>query len=209
MALQTCENCGLMMSDRSSACPHCGHVPGTPLTPVTEKPAYSSRRSVPAQKKKKNYLPYVLGGCAGLFLLFAVAATVVGVLIWKKPWEASRLEAEEERPKYVEPVPDEEDYDVTQDDVATRLRDFMYGGDYSDIVCNYRLEDTDIAGLPPERLRILRNTVYARHGYIFKSKDLKEYFSRFDWYRPLVTDIAAQDLSEVERHNVVLIQSYE
>jgi YARHG domain len=33
-------------------------------------------------------------------------------------------------------------------------------------------------------LRVLRNAIYARHGLIFKSGDLTEYFSKFDWYKP-------------------------
>lgn len=35
-----------------------------------------------------------------------------------------------------------------------------------------------------ETLRILRNTVYAQHGYAFRSPDLKKYFSQFAWYIP-------------------------
>lgn len=35
-----------------------------------------------------------------------------------------------------------------------------------------------------EDLRILRNYVYAQHGYTFKSKDLQNYFSQFEWYLP-------------------------
>ena len=31
-------------------------------------------------------------------------------------------------------------------------------------------------------LRLLRNTIYARHGLAFQSQDLKTYFSRFAWY---------------------------
>ena len=34
------------------------------------------------------------------------------------------------------------------------------------------------------KLRLLRNTVYAQYGYAFKSKDLQDYFSQFDWYIP-------------------------
>lgn len=33
-----------------------------------------------------------------------------------------------------------------------------------------------------ETLKILRNTVYAQYGYSFNSKDLKDYFSQFEWY---------------------------
>jgi hypothetical protein len=32
-------------------------------------------------------------------------------------------------------------------------------------------------------LRILRNTIYAMHGYIFKSKDLQDHFNKFEWYK--------------------------
>jgi len=33
-------------------------------------------------------------------------------------------------------------------------------------------------------LRLLKNSVYAQYGYAFKSKDLLDYFSQFDWYLP-------------------------
>ena len=35
-----------------------------------------------------------------------------------------------------------------------------------------------------EDLRILRNTIYAKYGYIFKSKDLNDIFSKTEWYTP-------------------------
>lgn len=79
--------------------------------------------------------------------------------------------------------------------------------DYSEWVCNTRLTDADLNGMPKSELRILRNTIYARHGYIFKSADLREYFSKFDWYTPSTSEVA--DLSSIEQHNVALIQRYE
>jgi len=33
-----------------------------------------------------------------------------------------------------------------------------------------------------KELRLIRNEFFAREGYIFKSKDLQEHFSQFDWY---------------------------
>lgn len=38
--------------------------------------------------------------------------------------------------------------------------------------------------LTPEDLRIIRNTIYAQKGYLFKNKELREYFSEFQWYMP-------------------------
>lgn len=36
----------------------------------------------------------------------------------------------------------------------------------------------------PAKLRRYRNEVYARHGYTFKSKDMRRYFNAQPWYRP-------------------------
>ena len=47
----------------------------------------------------------------------------------------------------------------------------------------YTLHDTDLAVLTKEELRILRNTVYAKYGLIFQSKDLTAHFSKFSWYK--------------------------
>ena len=43
---------------------------------------------------------------------------------------------------------------------------------------------TYYSDLPKDQYRYLRNLIYARHGYIFKSADLNEYFSKFNWYKP-------------------------
>ncbi len=89
----------------------------------------------------------------------------------------------------------------TVDDLDPGLKD------YSEWVCNTRLTDADINGMSKKELRILRNTIYARHGYIFKSADLREHFSKFDWYVPSKSVVT--DLSNIEQLNVALIQQYE
>jgi len=38
--------------------------------------------------------------------------------------------------------------------------------------------------LSKRELRLLRNTVYAQHGYVFHDSELAEYFSQFEWYLP-------------------------
>ena len=62
--------------------------------------------------------------------------------------------------------------------------------------------------LSAKQLRFLRNTVYARHGRTFDSKDLKEYFSIRSWYR---ADPAYSDarLTPVDKRNLELIQQAE
>lgn len=56
-----------------------------------------------------------------------------------------------------------------------------------------------------ETLRIWRNSIYARHGYIFKSEDLTAYFSQYSWYNPLYRNVEGQ-LSDIEIHNVRVLK---
>lgn len=57
-------------------------------------------------------------------------------------------------------------------------------------------------------LRLMRNAILARHGYVFQSKDLKEYFSSQSWYRPAANNADIQ-LSFIEQLNVDLIKAAE
>ena len=55
-----------------------------------------------------------------------------------------------------------------------------------------------------ETLRLMRNEIMARHGYVFQAQDLKDYFGREPWYKP-GTDNSAIKLSFIEQLNVDLI----
>jgi hypothetical protein len=47
-----------------------------------------------------------------------------------------------------------------------------------------RTETAFFSGSPLKELRILRNEIYAKHGRIFESKDLRDYFGKCTWYHP-------------------------
>lgn len=66
----------------------------------------------------------------------------------------------------------------------------------------------DIRGLSGSKLRIMRNYIFARHGYKFKSSDLQKYFAQYSWYEPRYNDVYSS-LSSTEKHNVDFIKSYE
>ena len=73
----------------------------------------------------------------------------------------------------------------------------------------YRLLDSsEIIGRNPKDLKIMRNEIFARHGLIFKSPDLREYFINQDWYKPLYNDVSAA-LTPIEAANAKLILSVE
>jgi hypothetical protein len=66
----------------------------------------------------------------------------------------------------------------------------------------------DLVLLNSSQLRILRNLIFAVHGYRFRSADLQEYFGREDWYQPS-DSFSDSVLSDFERQNIALIQEFE
>lgn len=59
-------------------------------------------------------------------------------------------------------------------------------------------------------LGFIRNEIFARHGYVFKNKDYRNYFTSMPWYLPDSRFKGTlKELNPVEKHNVELIQSIE
>jgi uncharacterized membrane protein len=69
------------------------------------------------------------------------------------------------------------------------------------------LSEGDIATLTKEQLRLARNEIFARHGYVFQSADLQKYFSSKSWYN--ADPSYNRTLNEAEKENVNLIQARE
>jgi hypothetical protein len=65
-----------------------------------------------------------------------------------------------------------------------------------------------LSNLSRRDLRLLRNTIYARHGRQFKSQLLQDYFDTMEWYQrdPAFTD---KVLTKIDTTNVRLIKSVE
>ncbi|HEY1046273.1 MAG TPA: YARHG domain-containing protein, partial [Bacteroidia bacterium] len=70
------------------------------------------------------------------------------------------------------------------------------------------LSKKDIENLGKADLYILRNSIYAKHGYTFKKRPVRAYFDNMNWYMPLYTDIKDQ-LTDIELKNIKLLLSYE
>jgi hypothetical protein len=65
------------------------------------------------------------------------------------------------------------------------------------------------AGTPArQNLKIMRNEIFARHGYRFKTPDMTAYFGAKSWYAPQYDDVTDR-LTEIERINIALIQELE
>jgi len=69
----------------------------------------------------------------------------------------------------------------------------------------------EICAYPTELLRLMRNTVYAAHGRMFKDPLLSEYMERKPWYRKRVPaeEFSEDVLTDVEKKNIALLKEME
>ena len=74
-----------------------------------------------------------------------------------------------------------EDDDFSAEDILRALKD-----QYIPIILpdERTKEETYYTRFSPEQRRILKNLPFAYRGYIFKSKELQNYFEHTDWYVP-------------------------
>jgi ketosteroid isomerase-like protein len=70
------------------------------------------------------------------------------------------------------------------------------------------LTASDIEGRSPQDMRNLRNAVYARHGRIFETPELRNYFDSRPWYKPR-KDHKDSDLTPNDYANLALIKRSE
>lgn len=70
------------------------------------------------------------------------------------------------------------------------------------------LKEEELLNFTKAELRLIRNEIYAFHGYTFDNKDLIEYFESKDWYKPISKEVI-ENMNKFERQNVDLILKLE
>lgn len=70
------------------------------------------------------------------------------------------------------------------------------------------LSKSELQQYTPKQLKLLRNALFAVHGYRFKMKEYTDFFSSFDWYIPQYNDVGDK-FNDYERDNINLIRSME
>ena len=66
----------------------------------------------------------------------------------------------------------------------------------------------DLSGLSKYDLGLIRNEIFARKGYIFKSEPYKSYFNSQAWYEPK-TSSSNLPLNSIEKYNLDFLLEYE
>lgn len=73
------------------------------------------------------------------------------------------------------------------------------------------LTERDLSGLSLREINYAKNEIYARHGRMFNSRELQDYFNSQSWYSGAVSpeDFSESVLSDVEKQNAQFLSSAE
>lgn len=93
----------------------------------------------------------------------------------------------------------------------TKSHEEMFDDVVKGNLLHHKITESDIRDLSKDELSLLRNSIYAHHGYRFTRDDLFNYFSQFSWYNPTTSDMNAayNSMSDIEKYNIDFIKSHE
>ena len=99
--------------------------------------------------------------------------------------------------------------DTVMEAAPPEIEEIQDDNDYIIPDSNERLlNEEDLEELSSKELTYARNEIYARHGRVFNSSELQEYFSSKDWYEP-DEDFDDNDLRGTEKKNAEFIAKYQ
>lgn len=70
-----------------------------------------------------------------------------------------------------------------------------------------KITEKDIKNLRKLDLEIIKNSVFARHGYAFKKETYRNFFESTNWYIPVSNNVDSE-LSPLEKDNVALLNRF-
>ena len=103
-------------------------------------------------------------------------------------------------------VDSDSEYNMEEEETSSKDGDYILEGSDSRYITEKEVENLSEA----ER-RLAKNEIYARHGRMFDSADLQDYFESKSWYKGTVkpSDFDESVLNKYEKANIDLISSME
>jgi hypothetical protein len=71
-----------------------------------------------------------------------------------------------------------------------------------------KFKESDLKNLKKIDLQILRNTIFARHGFTFKTKTIRQFFNQVEWYIPMYSNVENK-LTPIEKSNIAILKRFE
>jgi hypothetical protein len=169
--------------------------------PPPQPPQPPQPPSPPVSGAKPRRWP-LLAGVAG-----AAAAVAVGFIVIGEDTPVTTEKKAVSTASTVQPPPEPDARDFQTAAGIDRGSVSAIPGKYPFTSERY-LSASDLRTLSGPELKIMRNEIFARHGYIFKTDAMNRYFSRQPWYRPQ-SDNVIDRLSPIELANVTTIKAAE
>ena len=69
------------------------------------------------------------------------------------------------------------------------------------------LTEKELKNLRKLDLEIIKNAIYARHGYSFKKQTFRSFFEQTDWYIPVSNDVE-KELTPMEKSNIAMLSRF-
>ena len=179
----TCSRCGNLLAPNARACPVCGTRVNQPDQTVRmQQPQQYTPQPFP-QKKGNNTMLLVI-----ITFLLIIAIIFLAVFLFRNS----------DKKKSATPVKTEQTTTVQKDMPKDRLEQL------EEVVSQRNLSTSEVDELSANDKRLLRNYIYARHGYVFKDSQLSNYFGQFSWYsgRYTSSDQVERMFNSYERANV-------
>jgi len=138
-------------------------------------------------------------------LFVTVVIGIVSLFIWQ-PWHTVKIE-ENSSNDIIENTTIKE-----TDNIEENIKNNSVPGKYPFTSTRY-LTSSDLRNMSNWELKIMRNEIFARHGFVFKTNSMKNHFNNQTWYKRIpklnTNDNAISKLTQLEKKNIKLIKSYE
>ena len=202
-----CPKCGSYVPEENTFCTSCGYRVRSPQEkrqrPVQSEPVETPPRR-PRQRAEGgvNWQPVIIGVLVTAVLMLGLYAILGGRNSGRsgqapasiaQPTQQTNTDTSEPAPEPTPtPTPESEAYLL-----PTSSTEY--------------LSESDISSLTWEQLCLARNEIFARHGRMFNTPQIRAYFESKDWYNPTIAAdrFDNNSLSAVEKANVQLISQYE
>ena len=221
-----CPSCNADMKTDAAFCPSCG-APSVAAAPyVPETPIM--RETVIVEKKTRSNLPVIILSIA-LVLALALGGFALYMYLKKPSDNTSSQDREEqtydeneekqtagspeEEPEVKEEPEEEpvEEPEVKEEPEEEPEDTYEYGKDNSYLFPSDRRYITygDLYGLSQAQVALIRNEIYARHGYVFQTEPYISYFKSKAWYSPNNPNFTEAEFSSIEKANKEFIVEFE
>lgn len=90
----------------------------------------------------------------------------------------------------------------------TTSRSGVWGTQYDWLGTRYATWN-DIRYKDAGQIRVLKNSIYARHGYIFKDSNLRAYFNSQPWYYGYRSVVPTSAFNAYEKANIKFLGKYD